>query len=215
MTTHGITRDEYLRDPCGTCATPFWKNAFFKKTDGMQVVHQKDMHEINTDGFHVERYFRLVHSLRSITARGMPDGFYFQTVNTQTQLGTVAHLINNCYEDMFITTEQVEKWTKYKVFDNNLWIFIYEMPSSYPVALGIADFDSIIKEGSLEWIQVIPGKRGLGLGQAIVTELLTRLAPKAQFATVSGRTSNKTNPEGLYRKCGFTGEDIWCVLTPK
>ena len=82
-----------------------------------------------------------------------------------------------------------------------------------PVALGIADFDAEIKEGSLEWIQVLPGKRRMGLGKMIVNELLSRLKGKADFATVSGQIDNATNPEMLYRKCGFTGNDIWYVIS--
>ena len=34
----------------------------------------------------------------------------------------------------------------------------------------------------------------------------------ATFATVSGQCNNPTNPEALYRKCGFTGSDVWHVL---
>jgi len=213
---HNITKDQYLRDPCGTSSTAFWKNIFVKKPDWFtDIVHEKNLSASQQDGFRIIRYFRLLHDLNEIVPRSLPDDHYFQTANIATQLGTVAHFINSCYEDMHITPEQVEKWTKYKVFDNNLWVFIYDTSSSYPVALGIADFDDAIKEGCLEWIQTLPEKRGTGLGQALVAELLLRLAPKADFATVSGETDNKTKPEALYRKCGFKGEDIWCVLAPK
>ena len=212
--THNITKDQYLHDPCGTCATAFWKNSYFKKPNDVQIVHERDL-PANIDNFRIERYFRLLHNLISIEPRNLPDNFYFQTVNINSQLGTVAHLINRCYDDICVTPQQVEKWTKYKVFDNNLWIFIYEMSSSYPVALGIADFDCDIGEGSLEWIQALPEKRGKGLGQALVAELLLRLAVIADFVTVSGKTDSETNPEMLYRKCGFKGEDIWCVLASK
>lgn len=34
----------------------------------------------------------------------------------------------------------------------------------------------------------------------------------AKFATVSGQSNNPTNPEVLYRKCCFTGSDVWHVL---
>lgn len=38
---------------------------------------------------------------------------------------------------------------------------------------------------------------------------------KSDFVTVSGKVDNDTKPEFLYRKCGFTGEDIWHILTKK
>ena len=91
-------------------------------------------------------------------------------------------------------------------------MFICDADTSLPVALGIADFDSDIAEGSLEWIQVLPESRGHGLGQKIVLELLSRLKDKADFITVSGEADNPTNPEALYKKCGFSGDDIWYVI---
>ena len=37
----------------------------------------------------------------------------------------------------------------------------------------------------------------------------------ADFATVSGKVDNETNPEALYRKCGFVGNDVWHILHKK
>lgn len=54
--------------------------------------------------------------------------------------------------------------------------------------------------------------KGKGLGKAVVNELLSRLKEKADFVTVSGECDNPTNPETLYRRCGFEGEDIWFVI---
>jgi GNAT superfamily N-acetyltransferase len=81
-----------------------------------------------------------------------------------------------------------------------------------PAALGIAEFDPMIDEGSLEWIQVLPAYRGRGLGQQIVFELLNLLHGKAAFTTVAGQVDNPTYPERLYRRCGFDGDDYWWVL---
>ena len=77
------------------------------------------------------------------------DDCCFQTVNIETQKEVVSEFINCCYDDMEITAEQVNDWVKYRVFDNDLWIFVFEKNSLAPVALGIADFDDDIKEGSL------------------------------------------------------------------
>ena len=51
-----------------------------------------------------------------------------------------------------------------------------------------------------------------GLGKYVVSELLWRMKERATFVTVSGQCNNPTNPEVLYRKCGFTGSDVWHVL---
>jgi len=209
--THSITKEQYINDPCGVCSIAFWKNTFYQKPDEIQVLHEKKLSSLDNYN-NITRYFRLLHNMENVSAVDLNEDFYFQTVHMATQKEMVADIINLCYEDIKVTPEQVSEWTKYSVFDNDLWVFIYEKSSESPVALGIADFDKEIKEGSLEWIQVIPEKRGLGLGQAIVKELLYRLKTKANFVTVSGSLDNNSNPESMYRKCGFTGDDIWCVI---
>ncbi|MCJ7659302.1 MAG: GNAT family N-acetyltransferase [Anaerolineales bacterium] len=60
--------------------------------------------------------------------------------------------------------------------------------------------------------QVLPTHRGRGLATALVLELLTRVQKRSAFTTVSGSVNNDTSPERLYRRCGFTGEDVWWVL---
>lgn len=85
--------------------------------------------------------------------------------------------------------------------------------SASVVGCGIAELDKELHEGIIEWIQVLPVHRGKGIGQLIVNELLKRMSPKAKFATVSGKVNNETEPDLLYRKCGFAGDDIWHILT--
>ena len=58
----------------------------------------------------------------------------------------------------------------------------------------------------------MPEYRGKNIGTAIVKALLWRGREYAKFATVSGKVENGTKPEALYRKCGFTGNDVWHVL---
>lgn len=74
-----------------------------------------------------------------------------------------------------------------------------------------ADLDSFMKEGILEWIQVLPEYRGKGIGTYLVNELLIRMKGKAKFATVSGDCNNINNPIKLYRKCGFVDNSIWYI----
>lgn len=38
---------------------------------------------------------------------------------------------------------------------------------------------------------------------------------KASFVTLSGQVNNSTNPEALYRNCGFEGNDIWHIMHKK
>ena len=210
--THAITKEQYINDPCGVCSTAFWKNDFFQKPEDLQILHANELSGIDIDTYNMTRYFRLKHNMEVLDTCKLNRDYHYQTVNIETQRELVSDLINRCYEDISVTPAQINDWTKYSVFDNDLWVFVYEKESETPIALGIADFDKDIKEGSLEWIQVLPEKRGRGFGKALVGELLQRLESKADFVTVSGQIENNANPEAMYRNCGFTGDDVWCVL---
>lgn len=113
---------------------------------------------------------------------------------------------------MRCNTIQMESYTKTSVYTPKLWILVKETARNRLAGCGIADYDSEAKELILEWIQVLPEYRGQKIGQLIVNELLLRMQGIAAFATVSGKADNITNPEKLYRKCGFVGNDIWHIM---
>ncbi|MFX0205782.1 MAG: GNAT family N-acetyltransferase [Candidatus Hodarchaeota archaeon] len=94
-------------------------------------------------------------------------------------------------------------------------IWVIDEIKNTPAGMGIAELDMTIPEASLEWIQVLPEYRNQGIGKAIVIELLNRYKDKVKFITVSGKVNNQTNPEELYKKCGFKGRDIWWVLSKR
>ena len=108
----------------------------------------------------------------------------------------------------------MESYRKTPVFCPDLWVLLKDKSGNY-VGCGIADYDEEAGEMILEWIQVIPSCRGRGYGQYIVNELLSRARGQAKFATVSGKVNNTTRPEKMYRKCGFTGNDVWHILSKK
>jgi GNAT superfamily N-acetyltransferase len=64
----------------------------------------------------------------------------------------------------------------------------------------------------LEWVQVLPAFRSLGLGTMLVQELVYRLEQKVAFTTVTGQVKNPCEPDHLFRRCGFAGHDVWWVL---
>lgn len=177
------------------------------------LVHETQLNSDLKDKFSIIKpYFRLVHKFRDIVDTKIPSGYYIKDVDINTELHIVSDLICNCYEDIKPNTEEVLKWTGHPVFKKDLWIWIIDKNTEKPAALGIAEFDMNIKEGSLEWIQVLPDYQGKGLGKVLVIELLNRLKSHAGFVTVSGEVDNKTNPQKLYRSCGFYGDDVWYVL---
>ena len=123
-----------------------------------------------------------------------------------------AEHINKCYEDICISVSELQSYVTRAVYSPELWIAVRNDDTGEIVATGIAEMDREIGEGVLEWIQVSRGSRRCGLGSYIVLELLWRMRNTAQFVTVSGQCSNPDKPEELYRKCGFSGNDVWHIL---
>jgi GNAT superfamily N-acetyltransferase len=176
------------------------------------LVHQHYLDHLAVERFHNQRaYFRLSFRGLALPAR-LPEGFHFITVQLE-EAAQAAEVIGQCYEDIQPSVDSVRAWALHPVYDPRLWVWVWDEAKDTPASLGIAELDRSIGEGSLEWIQVLPEYRGFGLGQAIVLELLRRMEGKASFVTVSGEVDNRTQPERLYRRCGFTGKDIWWLLS--
>lgn len=203
---------EYLESPCSKLSIPYWKSKIISVPENMKIVHDNDFSEELFKCYDDEKYFRLIHYLNNINAEIL-DGFYVKTA-ALTDIPLIAETINKCYTDLTINNNQLYSYTETEVYNKNLWILVYEIETDIIVGCGIADFDAETKEGILEWIQVLPEYRGKGIGQLIVNQLLLRMK-NADFVTVSGKMDNATNPEKLYRRCGFTGNDIWHVLKKK
>ena len=144
-------------------------------------------------------YFRLIHNLKSSPSHNLPIGFEFKDVNISTEIILVINLLSQCYPGSEFSEEYVLKWTDHPTFDQIGWFWVIESIKELPVALCITEFDSNIKEASIEWVQVLPEYRGKGIAKARVTESIKRYKSRAEFLTVSGETNNPTNPEILYR----------------
>lgn len=157
-------------------------------------------------------YFRLVH-LGSAHAYPCPAGYAIELVSPETDLDEVVGLLSACYPGFNISPEIVQAWLSHPVYDPELWLWVVDLERGGKAGLGIAERDPLVGEASLEWIQVLPAYRGRGLGKAIVTELVRRTSAEVKFTTVAGEAMNAHQPEKLYRQCGFTGKDVWWLLT--
>ena len=203
-----LSKDQYLADPCKTASIPYWKAQSIAIPDGMKILHQDEYDYAENQHFVDEPYFRLIHNLKDLAEPVLPQGY---SLCTATLSEYAAH-INSCYDGIGITEEELRSYTFRPVYDAALWLAVKDERTGTIVATGIAELDREIGEGILEWIQVSQGHRGKGLGGYIVLELLRRMKYRADFVTVSGQCSNLTNPERIYRKCGFTGNAVWHVL---
>lgn len=203
-----ITKEEYLKNACKVSSLPYWKAKSIIVPHGMKILHQDEYSAADYPQYVDEPYFRLLHDLKAIAEPVLPRGY---SICPAALCEYAAH-ISSCYEGIGITEEELRSYMFRPVYDAALWLAIKDNKTGSIVATGIAELDREIGEGVLEWIQVSQGHRGKGLGRYIVLELLRRLKSKAEFTTVSGQCNNATNPEKLYRKCGFIGNDVWHIL---
>ena len=203
-----ITKEQYLADPCMAASLPYWKAKSITVPEDMKILHQNEYDSVKYQNYIDEPYFRLIHGLKDLAKPALPLMFSLCTV----PLSAYAQHISSCYDGMGITEEELSHYLLRPVYDAALWIAVKDDQTGEIVATGIAELDREIGEGIMEWIQVSEGYRGKGLGRYIVSALLWRMKDKADFATVSGQKNNPTNPERLYRMCGFGGNDVWHIL---
>ena len=204
-----VTKEEYLADPCGAASVPYWKTGAVIIPQGMVILHHREYVESPT--YADEPYFRLRHDLQDLTMPVLPRGY---SLCKAAPVAFAAH-INGCYDGLGVTEGELAGYTTRPVYDAALWLAVRYDRTGEIVATGIGELDRTVGEGILEWIQVSPNHRGKGLGSYLVSELLRRMKEKADFATVSGQCNNSANPERLYRRCGFVGNDIWHILRKK
>ena len=208
-----ITLTEYLNNPCGTLSIPYWKAKNITIPPDMRILHDNDFSSELLSDYSDEKYFRLHHNLKEIP-KIIANDFEITTA-TRKDIKSIVQIINDSYTDISVNKDLIKSYTKIPVYNEALWIMVKEKATNKYVGCGIADFDTETRELILEWIQVLPQHRGKKIGQLIVTELLFRMKDVADFATVSGKVDNTTNPEALYRKCGFAGDDVWHILHKK
>lgn len=206
-----MTKEEYLQDPCGAASIPYWKIQRFPVPAGIWIVHDRGFQHAFLEYACDVLYFRLKHDLQDLEPVTLPDCFAWYSASCAEY---AAH-INSCYGTGCVSEDSLRDYTAREVYCPELWIAVRDSRAGEIAASGIAEVDREIGECALEWIQVSPKYRGQGLGSCVVRELLWRAKTLARFATVSGQCENPANPERLYRRCGFTGKDIWHVLTIK
>ena len=198
---------DYRADPCRASSLPFWKTEQVTVPENITILRE-DQFDASESGGTDEPYFRLIHRLEGIERPALPESFRIVPCDTE---GFARH-IRECYREECITVDELRAYSRRPVYDPDLWIMVTDTTNGRMAASGIADADTRIGEGILEWIQVSPDYRRRGLGQYIVRELLYRMKGKVDFATVSGRVNNPDNPFALYRSCGFTDPVIWHIL---
>ncbi len=207
-----LSPQEYRADPCGSLSIPYWKAKRVAVPSHIKIVHDRDFDTALLLRYNDKKYFRLLHRLENIPERDVPERL---EQLTPAQTGEIAELINRSYAHLHlqVTEEYVKGWTKAETHCPRLWIGAFR--DEKLVGAILCDLDREIREASIEWLQVLPECRGRGIGAALVCKALEQVRGFADFATVSGETGNVTCPEQVYRRCGFSGADVWHILEKK
>lgn len=208
-----LSVDEYLKNPCRSLSVPYWKAKEIIVPDNMMILHDSEFDDCFLNDYSDERYFRILHDMKDVSASKSSE-FMIKTAGIE-DFSLISDIVNQCYDNMAMSTETLLLMTKKPAYCKDLWILVFDLETKNTVGCGIADIDNTANEGIIEWVQVLPEYRRRGIGKIIVNELLERMSGKVDFATVSGKCDSESRPEKLYRSCGFKGNDIWHILLKK
>ena len=205
-----MEKETYLADPCRASSLPFWKTNSVTVPEGMLILREDDPRLGKVSPSCIDTpYFKLIHSMQRIDRTALPMGYCFITPN-ETAL---SDHISSCYASERVSASELASYQFHPTYAPDLWLAIQDNETKAVIASGIAELDTDIREGILEWIQVSPAYRRQEFGQLIVNELLSRLQGRADFVTVSGKQNDLLNPRALYERCGFGAGTIWHILT--
>ena len=203
-----ISPQDYLQDPCRASSLSFRRTNTTVIPENVLILRDDEFAEIPYPAID-EPYFKLIHRMEWIDQIHLPEDFEM----IQCDTADYADHIRECYDGIYISADDLLKQETYPGFDPGLRIAISERNRKKIIASGIAEYDPLVGEGILDWIQVSPAYRRKHLGKYIVLELLHRLQGKADFVTVSGKTNNPDHPIALYKSCGFADMTIWHIIT--
>lgn len=205
-----ITIEKYKNDPCRALSIPYWKAKKLSVPPNMKIVHDSEFDAALLEKYDDRKYFRLIHYLKAIPEFNV-TGFEFGGISTD-MTDELCDMINRSYahSSIGVSADYIRTLTTSEVYCPDLWIGAFFDKSI--IGSVICEFDKHTGEAAIEWLQVLPEYRNRGIASALVCQALKKMYGIADFATVSGECDNPTEPERVYRKCGFEGGDIWHIL---
>jgi len=202
-----ISKDIYLANPCKTYSIPYSKMKDFVKPSNLLIFHHESITVEQLKSYDVQTFFRLKHDLQKLN-----QPFYkVEQIRIEHDIDELVMMINACYEheNIHIHKDDILKLVHKDTYNSLLWLKIVEHGQIVASIIGCMDVE--LREGWIEWVQVLPLYQGRGYGQSIINSLLLKMVDNCDFVTVSGNMDNIKDPEKIYRACGFTGNDRWYI----
>lgn len=202
-----ISKDVYLTNPCGSYSIPYAKMKTFKQPKDLDIFHSNSVSIDQLKSYNVQTFFRLKHDLVYVEEPSISTS----QINLENDQDELVSMINQCYqhENICINKQDLIKLISTNSYDASLWLKIVDQNQIVGSIIGCIDDE--MKEGWIEWVQVLPSYQSRGYGQALINALLVKMKDLVSFVTVSGNAQNKKDPEKVYRICGFTGNDYWYI----
>ena len=206
-----ISIEAYKDNPCKVLSIPYWKAKRISIPSDMRIMHNSDFDKKHPEYDVDKRFFRLIHHLSNIP-KFEEAGIGLEVISLDRSAEFV-DMINRSYthSEIRVSEDFVKSWMDTEVYCPELWIGA--VSDGKLIGSIICDFDREVGEAIIEWLQVLPEYRGRGIASALLSRALRTMSAFADFATVSGECDNITNPENVYRKCGFECNDVWHVMT--
>ena len=195
-----ISINEYKQNPCGVLSIPYWKAEKMSIPENIKIVHNNNFDQAMLNDYNDKKYFRLFHNLKNVPT--FTNNNYTYGIISKSEINELVKMINASYShtDIFVSADYINGLTKTKVYCSELWIGAFD--NEKLIGSIICDLDVEIGKGVIEWLQVLHEYRGKGIASSLLCKALNIMKHTAEFATVSGKCDNRTNPEGVYRKCG-------------
>lgn len=208
-----ISIEDYKKNPCKASSIPYWKAKSLTIPSNMKIIHNNKFDEKLLDNYFDRRFFRLIHNLSNIPEINIPE-IKLEVIQSN-RTNELVDMINSSYahSEIRVSEDYVRSLTTTQVYCSELWIGA--ILDEKLIGSIICDFDIEVGEAIIEWLQTLPEYRNRGIATALVCKALKIMRSFADFATVSGECDNMTNPERVYRNCGFEGNDVWHILNEK
>jgi ribosomal protein S18 acetylase RimI-like enzyme len=175
------------------------------------LIHQDFLDSPTVAGFKQwTSHYRLLFRDQPSPEPILPAGYRFASVVSSP--AEVQAISDHVAQSDSNSLRLVQDWLNSPKFTADLWVWAIDEAAQQPVGLGLAELDTHFQEASIEWVQVLPAHQRHGLGRALVHEVLRRISERAQFTTVTGPVEDRDNPGAFFRRCGFTGDDVWWLL---
>jgi ribosomal protein S18 acetylase RimI-like enzyme len=160
------------------------------------------------------RYFRAHLAVAEAPASSIPSGYAISNFDPDRDLEAASRLMNAAYPSLrqLMTPEKLRRMAEAPHYDPRQWFFLIETSSSQPVGFAIHGYCDELREGFIDWIEVLPRLRHRGFGSLLTHECIRRLADRASFITTQGSLDAPFVHGDLYKKCGFERIRQWTIL---